>query len=176
MNAVAKGTILLVESDPHERERLASALERGGFEVIECPGPSAPDYTCIGGREGYCPLLERADAVVLDVWLAGDELDVGTPSEQLLEMYLADGRSVVTIGPGAWSRTPEGVEVRRLGACPDEDDLIAAVRSLPASAAFVFRDVLRRREPAGGELDERGEGSIAAVLTGADMDREAPSG
>ena len=131
---------MLVESDPNERERLASALDRGGFDVIHCSGPSAPDYNCIGGREGYCPLLEQADAVVLDVWLAGDEFDVGTPSEQLLEMYLADGRSVVTIGLRAWpAHTPVGVEVERLGEHPEEDDLIAAVRRLPASAGFVFR-------------------------------------
>ena len=142
MNGAMKSTILLVESDPVERERLASALERGGFDVIGCPGPSAPDYTCIGGREGFCPLLEQADAVVLDVWLTGDELGVGTPSEQLLEMYLADGRSVVTIGAGAWPTT-EPAQVLPLGSYPDEDDLVAAVRSLPPSTGFVLRDARR---------------------------------
>ncbi len=131
---VNRTTILLVESDPDENERLASALERGGFDVITCPGPSAPDYTCIGGRENYCPLLDQADAVVLDVWLEGDELGVGTRSEQLLDLYLGDGRPVVTIGPGDWA-APERVTV--LAAYPDEDDLIAAVRGLPPSAGFV---------------------------------------
>ena len=141
----AKRTILLVESDPHERERLGSALERGGFDVIQCPGPSAPDFTCIGGREGYCPLLEQADAVVLDVWLAGEQLGVGTPPEQLLEMYLAGGRSVVTIGLGqAWRAT---ARAGALGAHPEGDDLVAAVRNLPPSARFVFRDAQRMTGP-----------------------------
>jgi CheY-like chemotaxis protein len=135
----AQMTILLVESDPVERERLAEVLEREGFVVIACVGPSDPDYTCIGGREGYCPLPEQADAVVLDFCLAGDEFELGTSSEQLLDMYLGMGRSVVTIGPGTWSTSPHGVaEVHRLGAHPDETDLITAVRNLPASEGFVF--------------------------------------
>lgn len=52
-----------------------------------CPGPTAPDYTCIGGREGYCPPLERADVVVLDLWLAGDGIGVRTSPDELFALY-----------------------------------------------------------------------------------------
>ena len=138
MNSEQK-SILLVESDPAERERLAAALEGEGFVVVACSGPSDPDYTCVGGREGYCPLPEYADVVVLDLFLAGDEFELGTDSEQLLDMYLGMGRSVVAIGPGAWSTSPHGAsQVRRLGAHPADTDLIGAVRNLPASERFVF--------------------------------------
>jgi CheY-like chemotaxis protein len=34
--------VLIVESDSVERERLAATLEGNGFEVVLCPGPTAP--------------------------------------------------------------------------------------------------------------------------------------
>lgn len=48
--------VLVVESDPVERERLSAALEGDGFEVVLCSGPTEPDYTCVGARLGRCPL------------------------------------------------------------------------------------------------------------------------
>ena len=63
--------VLLVESDPVERERLAAALEGDGFEVVLCPGPTAPDYTCVGGRVGRCPLATDG-CVVVDTDQDGD--------------------------------------------------------------------------------------------------------
>jgi hypothetical protein len=45
------GTVLLVEADEGERERLGEALEDAGYEVVGCPGPTVPDYTAsVGGR------------------------------------------------------------------------------------------------------------------------------
>ena len=59
-----------VESDPVERERLAATLEGNGFEVVLCPGPTAPDYTCIGARVGRCPLATNGCVVVPSLQLA----------------------------------------------------------------------------------------------------------
>ena len=42
-----EGTVLLVESDHAESERLGRALEDAGYEVITCPGPAAPEFACI---------------------------------------------------------------------------------------------------------------------------------
>ncbi|MGH2630167.1 MAG: hypothetical protein ACRDHI_06375 [Actinomycetota bacterium] len=112
-----EATVLLVEADAPERERLGTALEDGGYEVITCQGPVAPDHTCIGGREGYCPLVERADVVVFDPWLPGDDAGIGTSSDRLLELYLNSGRTTVvlnraagsTLRPGAtWSTSVNG--------------------------------------------------------------------
>jgi CheY-like chemotaxis protein len=33
-------SVLVAESDPVERKRLAAALERDGFEVLLCSGPT----------------------------------------------------------------------------------------------------------------------------------------
>jgi hypothetical protein len=133
------GTVLLVEADEGERERLGESLEDAGYEVIVCPGPTAPDYTCIGGWEGYCPLLERADVVVLDTWLAGDEVGVGTSSSELLQIYTGSGRTVVAIGSGGTLSPFAGGSVICLRDHPDAGEVLAAVRSAPDVEGFVLR-------------------------------------
>jgi hypothetical protein len=134
-----EGTVLLVESDERERERLGRALEDAGYQVLACPGPIAPDYTCIGGREGYCPLLERANVVVLDPWLAGDEINVGTSADALLELYAGSGRTVVTIGAGGKLDHVGRGRVIRLDARPQAGMVVAAVRVAPEVEGFVTR-------------------------------------
>jgi hypothetical protein len=132
-----EGTVLLVESDEGDRERYGKALEDGGYQVIACPGPTAPDYTCIGGRAGYCPLLERADVVVLDPWLAGDEVGVGTTSDELLELYAWSGRTVVTVGAGGSLGPVAQGHVIRLDGRPQAGTVLAAVRGAPEAEGFV---------------------------------------
>jgi len=72
-------------------------LEEEGFEVLECPGPTGPDYRCIGGRGRRCPLLQVADAVVLDTWLEGDAALEGTSAIDLAGYYLDSGKPVVAL-------------------------------------------------------------------------------
>jgi hypothetical protein len=135
-----RGTVLVVEADPEERERLGQAIEGAGYHVMTCPGPSAPRYTCIGGSDGYCPLIERADVVVLDTWLASDEVGMGTPSEELLDLYTGSGRTVVAIG-GKGSTVPyAGGNTIWLPADPDADAVVDAVRAAPDVEGFVLRN------------------------------------
>jgi hypothetical protein len=142
-----EGTVLLVESDEGERERLGKALEDAGYQVIACPGPTAPNYTCIGGREGYCPLLERADVVVLDPWLAGDEIGVGTSPDELFALYAGSGRTVVAIDAARLDPIARGSMIR-VDRHPESQAVVAAVRV----AADVDGFVLRRPLGEGGEL------------------------
>jgi hypothetical protein len=134
-----EGTVLLVESDNAESERLGRALENAGYEVITCPGPTAPDYVCIGGREGYCPLVEQTDVVVLDPWLAGDDDGVGTSADALVELYVSRGRTLILLGSTGWLDPFTGGHVVSLGDRPDASDVVAAVRSAPEADGFVFR-------------------------------------
>ena len=136
-----QGTVLLVESDEGERERLGEALEQAGYQVIACPGPTAPDYTCIGGREGFCPLLERADVVVLDPWLAGDEIGVGTSSEELFALYAGSGRTVVAIDATPLDAVARGSMIR-LDRNPEPQAVVAAVRVAAEWDGFVLRHPL----------------------------------
>jgi hypothetical protein len=133
-----EGTVLLVESDEGEREWLGAALEGAGYQVIACPGPTAPDYTCIGGRKGYCPLLERADVVVLDPWLAGDEIGVGTSPDELLALYTGSGRTVVAIDAVRLDPVARG-SVIRLDRHPEAQAVVAGVRVAAEVDGFVLR-------------------------------------
>jgi len=98
--------VLVVESDPTERERLAAALEGDGFQVLLCSGPTEPDYTCIGSRSGTCPLATEGAVVVLDMRLNSEMVMAGTPAEDLLGMYLESGHPVVALGSRPGDETP----------------------------------------------------------------------
>jgi hypothetical protein len=90
-------TVLVIEPKPDTRERIASWLEAGGYDVLECPGPSAPDFTCVGSRGGVCPLVETADVVVLDLSLASDRALQGTPGWELLFYYYEHNKRIVVL-------------------------------------------------------------------------------
>lgn len=124
----SRETVLLVESDAQERERLATGLEDAGFNVTQCPGPSGPDYTCVGARTLECPLAKGASVVVLDMWLEGDDLMEGTPAEELLDVYLLAGHRVIALA----SHLPEEIPGRvvRLPRRPGSEELATAVGSL----------------------------------------------
>jgi hypothetical protein len=124
----ATKTVLVVEADFVERERLADALEAAGYEALMCAGPLEPDYACIGGREGWCPLMDKADVVVLDLMLESDVVGVGTPSSELLRLYLAGGKRVVALGPSDLAgRSDWEAMLVYLPWLPDPVDLVATV-------------------------------------------------
>ena len=89
---------LVVEWRAGSRELIASALEEAGLDVTTCPGPSGPDYECLGGRGLPCPLVAEADVVVLDLRLQSDEMDAGVPGWQLAMRYREAGRPLVVLG------------------------------------------------------------------------------
>ena len=123
-----RGTALIVESDEQEGERLAVCLEDAGFEVTLCPGPSGPDYTCVGARTLECPLAKEASVVVLDMSLDGDDLIEGTPAEELLDVYLLAGQRVIALGLQPHDEVP-GRSVR-LHRHPEVEELIGAEGAL----------------------------------------------
>lgn len=121
-------TVLLVEADDEERERFGAWLEADGYRVLSCPGPTEPDYTCVGGRTGACPLMAEASIVVLDMSTRSEELVMGTAAEELLALYLWAGARVVALGSHPGGEIP-GQLVRRARHL-DREELVSAVRSL----------------------------------------------
>lgn len=92
-------TVLLVEADSEARELIGSWLEGAGFQVLACPGPQAPGYVCVGGRTRSCPLIEPADAIVVDLQLVSEDAMDGTTAGDLLALYTSSGKPVVAFGP-----------------------------------------------------------------------------
>lgn len=123
--ATDKPVVLLVEADAEDRRRYGAWLEEEGVEVVVCPGPTAPDYSCVGARRGACPLAAQADLVVLDTALPGDDLREGTSASDLVTLYVSLGKPVVGLStlardvppPAGWVRWP-----------PNAKDLLQAVR------------------------------------------------
>jgi DNA-binding response OmpR family regulator len=93
-------TVLLVEADPELRDRIGEWLERSSFEVLLCPGPSAPSYTCVVSTGRPCVLAKAADVVLLDLWLGSDSVLSGTTASELLASYVSSDSPVVVIDPG----------------------------------------------------------------------------
>ncbi len=125
---VGASTVLIVEADPDERRRLGSFLEQVGMTVLLCPGPTEPDYTCVGVRDGACPLVETAEAVVLDMSLDSEAVMEGATAEELLDLYLSTGRPVVMLG--SYQVDQEAGQLVRLSRHPDRDELVRAVHSM----------------------------------------------
>jgi CheY-like chemotaxis protein len=126
-----KRTVLVVEADADERERIGDVLEHGGYDVVLCSGPTGPDYVCIGEREGRCPLVSGSDIVVLDLWLQSDTLMMGTPSDELLQLYLSAERPVITLGGAERLRAGfEDEPVANLARHPEPGALLGAVKAL----------------------------------------------
>ena len=127
---------LLVEWRVPSRERFGAVLEGAGYDVTMCPGPSGPDYECIGGRGQACPLVSEADVVVLDLRLESDEMDSGVPAWQLAIAYREAGKPLVVLAgesdPVKLVREP-GVAI--LPRRPDPASLLDAVRSVLAESA-----------------------------------------
>lgn len=122
-----------MEADPVERSRFGAWLERDGFETLVCPGPTEPDYTCVGARGGACPLAVEADLVVLDMSLDSESVVMGTAAEELLGLYLMSGHHVVVLGSHPGEEVPG--ELVRLRRHPERAQLLKAVRALTAAPA-----------------------------------------
>ena len=127
---MSAGSILLVEHDSQERRRIGELLERNGFEVLACPGPSHPDYVCVGGRGLPCPLVQEAAAVVLDMWLGSDVVMRGTPAWELLIYYMEHGKQIVALSAPDDSVNPlSDGRVIAIQRPPRDVELMEAIRA-----------------------------------------------
>jgi hypothetical protein len=120
--------VLVVDQDPEPRQRVAGWLREAGYEVLTCPGPVAPSYTCAGGRGELCPLARAAEVVVLNLELASDTVMKGTPALTLLCYYLGLGKAVVALGrPGDSIRPFQQERVVMIAWPPERRALLRAV-------------------------------------------------
>lgn len=130
--APARNAVLVVEADGTERKRLGTWLEGSGYQVLTCPGPTEPDYTCVGARAGACPLAAEADIVVLDMSLDSEAVMTGTAAEELLGLYLMTGRQVIVLGSHPGEDVPG--QLIRMSRHPGLEDLLVAIETLVRAA------------------------------------------
>jgi hypothetical protein len=89
--------VLLVRGRDEGSDLMGSWLEAAGYDVMVCPGPGEPEYTCVGERTGRCPLVEAADIVVLDGRMESGEVPDGTSPYDLLALYRSLDRPVLVL-------------------------------------------------------------------------------
>jgi hypothetical protein len=130
----APDVVLLVEPDDERRSLFGGWLEDAGFDVLTCPGPTAPDYACMGGRSGRCPLVDPAALVVVDLSLSSGVVGHQGVGADVLAYYLLAELPIVTLGRGDDLRA-DGVQdqVVALPRSPERPALLAAIRALMPS-------------------------------------------
>ncbi len=131
MSATARAPILLVEHDEQRRALFGGWLQDAGYEVLACPGPSAPGYSCIGSRAGHCPLVNPASLVVLDLSFSPDATVQAPIGVDLLGFYLLTGKPIIALGRGddLLADPPEN-QLIALERTPDHGAFLATVRSV----------------------------------------------
>jgi CheY-like chemotaxis protein len=127
----ARETVLIVEQDDAARDRMSRWLERAGYRVLACPGPSDEGGFCVGEAGGPCPLVDGSDLFVLDLWLHSDAVMEGTSSLDLLMYYISTGKPIVAIshGPDASHLFVEE-RLAVLEAPPDPAELVETIRAM----------------------------------------------
>lgn len=90
-------SVLVVSGDAGLREQVAAWVDEAGYNVIMCPGPHPPGYSCIGLRGEGCPLEAAAALTVLDLHPVGPDLGDETGRAALVELYQAGGRPVLIL-------------------------------------------------------------------------------
>jgi len=126
-------SVLVVSSDAGLREQVAVWVGEAGYEVITCPGPHPPGYSCIGLRGERCPLDAVADLTVLDLHPSGPALGDETGRAALVEIYQADGRPVLVLADELSSEPhAETSGAAILERTADRGALMASVRELLA--------------------------------------------
>jgi CheY-like chemotaxis protein len=134
-------TVLVVESERLVRDVVADRLDEAGYEVIACPGPSAPNYTCIGTRGGRCPLEAAADVVVMDADLPGEDVADAASGLDLLSHYTGVGKPLVALRvPSDVLRLFAGERVLPLEWPPNTDALIRAIEESRAPSAAAVEE------------------------------------
>jgi DNA-binding NtrC family response regulator len=78
--------VLVVQRDPEVAERMAASLRGAGYETDLCGGPEREPFPVIGDMP--CPLVDRADVLIYDAWVAGDAVGGQQLVSELREVYV----------------------------------------------------------------------------------------
>jgi hypothetical protein len=119
---------VVVNADPHQAEQQAEALRAAGYEVELCGGPQQEPCPVVGNLP--CPLVDRADVLVYDAWIAGSS-DGGRELVAGLRETYVDLPVVLTSADRGleWVETEGPHRVTPLVGEPTPEELRAAVEA-----------------------------------------------
>ena len=118
--------VLVVQRDLAVAERMAASLRGAGYETELCGGPGREPCPVIADMP--CPLVDRADVLVYDAWVAGDAAAGHELVSDLRDVYVDLPVVLTSVDETvAWAEREGAHRVIPLGSGPTDTELIEAV-------------------------------------------------
>ena len=118
--------VLVVQRDPAVAEQMAASLRGAGYETELCGGPEREPCPLVADLP--CPLVDRADVLVYDAWVAGDANGGHQLVSALREVYVDISVVLTSVDQSvAWAHREGPNRVIPLGSRPTDTELIEAV-------------------------------------------------
>jgi CheY-like chemotaxis protein len=118
--------VLVVQRDPAVAEQMAASLRGAGYETESCGGPEREPCPVI--TDMPCPLVDRADILVYDAWVAGDAVGGRELVAALREVYVDLPLVLTSVDRSVgWAEQEGPHRVVPLGSRPSDSELIDAV-------------------------------------------------
>lgn len=118
--------VLVVQRDQAVAEQMIAELHRAGYVTESCGGPEAEP--CPVAVDLPCPLVDRADVLVYDAWVAGDAEAGHHLISELRELYVDLPVVLTSADPSVdWVERDGPHRVIPLGSHPSTDELVAAI-------------------------------------------------
>jgi DNA-binding NtrC family response regulator len=118
--------VLVVQRDSAVAQHMAASLRKAGYETELCGGPEQEPCPVIADLP--CPLVDRADVLVYDAWVAGDSAGGHQLVSALRDVYTDLPVVLTSVDPSVtWAEREGGHRVVPLGSQPSDTELIAAV-------------------------------------------------
>jgi hypothetical protein len=119
---------VVVNADPAIAHRQAEALQAAGYEVELCGGPRQDPCPVLDSLP--CPLVDRADVLVYDAWIAGSEDGGRQLIAEVRDTYVDLPVVLTSVDRSLdWVETEGPHRVTPLVGEPDADQLRAAVEA-----------------------------------------------
>jgi DNA-binding NtrC family response regulator len=118
--------VLVVQRDPAVAEQMAASLRGAGYETELCGGPERAPCPVI--TDLPCPLVDRADILVYDAWVAGDAAGGQGLVSALRDVYVDLPVVLTSVDESVdWAERSGPHRVVPLGSRPTDTELIAAI-------------------------------------------------
>jgi hypothetical protein len=126
---------VVVDTDPARAQRHAAALRSVGYEVETCGGPGVEPCPVVGRLP--CPLVDRADVLIFDARVAGEDGGGSRLVADLRDLYVDLPLILTSVDPGLdWVETEGRNRVTPLAGDPGPEQLLAAVEVALADQAM----------------------------------------